>query len=182
MFTTALTNSSDSLVSNAHLLTKVYFPRAVIPAAAVIPAMADFLVGFLLMAPVLLIFGVPLRPTLLLAPFIALLAPLAALAVGLWVSAVNARYRDVRYAVPFFIQLFVFVTPVFYPPELVPARYAPYHALNPMAAVVESFRAAVLGTPIPAARLAIAAVIIAVLIVTGFAWFRRLERGIADVV
>jgi lipopolysaccharide transport system permease protein len=142
--------------------------------------MVDFTVGFVLLVPLMPVLGVPLRPTLLLALPIAALAPLSAVAIGLWTSALNIYFRDVRYALPFFIQLFIFLTPVFYPPSLVPERYRPFLALNPMAAVVEGFRAAVLGQPLPLERLAFAAALVLAIGLGGFVWFRRMERSFAD--
>ena len=158
MFAAGFSAASDSLVTNANLITKVYFPRVVLPVAAVVPPMVDFTVGFALLVPLMPLLGVPLRATLLLALPIAALAPLCAVAVGLWTSALNIYFRDVRYALPFFIQLLIFLTPVFYPPSLVPERFRPLLVLNPMAAVVEGFRAALLGEPLPVERLLIGGV------------------------
>jgi lipopolysaccharide transport system permease protein len=180
MFASGLSSASESLINNASLITKVYFPRVIVPVSAVVPPMVDFTVGFALLLPLMPVFGIPLRPTLLLALPIAALAPLAAVAGGLWLSALNVQFRDVRYALPFFVQLLIFLTPVFYPPSQVPERYRPLLALNPMAAVVEGFRAAVFGEPLPLARLGGAALLIAVVGLAGFAWFRRMERTFAD--
>jgi lipopolysaccharide transport system permease protein len=180
MFAAGLTAGSESLINNASIITKVYFPRVVIPVSAVVPPLCDFLVGFVLLIPLLPVFGVELRASLLLALPIALLAPLCSIAIALWLSALNVQFRDMRYALPFFIQLLIFLTPVFYPPSLVPERWRPLLALNPMAAIIEAFRAAVLGGPFPLGRLAVAALLIAVVGLGGFAWFRRMERGFAD--
>lgn len=180
MFASGLSGSSESLVQNSNLITKVYFPRVVIPIAAVVPPLVDFLVGFGLLLPLLPIFGVPLRWTLVFALPIASLASLCSLSLGLWMSAINIQFRDVRYALPFFIQLLIFLTPVFYPPSLVPARYQPYLACNPMAAIVESFRAVIFGEPVPVARLAIAVAAITVIGLLGFIRFRHMERTFAD--
>jgi len=180
MFATGLSGASESLVTNSNLITKVYFPRAVIPIAAVVPPMVDFAVAFAFLVPLMPFYGVPLRPTLLLALPIAALAPLCAIAVGLWTSALNIYFRDVRYALPFFLQSLIFLTPVFYPSALVPERYRQFLALNPMAAVVDGFRAAVFGEPLPLARLGGAALAILVVGLGGFLWFRRMERSFAD--
>jgi lipopolysaccharide transport system permease protein len=180
MFTSGLAGASESLVANSNLITKVYFPRVVIPVSAVVPPMVDFIVAFALLIPLALVYGVPLRPTLLLALPIAALAPLCAIAIGLWTSALNIYFRDVRYALPFFLQMFIFLTPVFYPAALVPERYRPLLALNPMAAIVDGFRAAVLGEPLPLAPLARATLLVVVIGLGGFAWFRHMERSFAD--
>jgi lipopolysaccharide transport system permease protein len=180
MFSSGLSAASDSLVNNASLITKVYFPRVIVPTAAIVPPMVDFAVAFALLVPMMPIYGVPLRATLLLALPIAALAPLCAIAVGLWTSALNIYFRDVRYALPFFLQSLIFVTPVFYPSSLVPERYRALLALNPMAAVIDGFRAAVLGEPMPFERLAWAALAILLIGLGGFVWFRRMERSFAD--
>jgi lipopolysaccharide transport system permease protein len=180
LFSGGVSAASESLVANANLITKVYFPRVVVPVAAVLPPMVDFVVVFALLAPMMLVYGVPVRATLLAAPAIAALAPLCAIAVGLWTSALNIYFRDVRYALPFFLQVLVYLTPVFYPTSLVPERLRPLLALNPMAAVVDGFRAAVLGEPLPLARIGGAALLIALIGLSGFVWFRRMERSFAD--
>jgi lipopolysaccharide transport system permease protein len=180
MFASGLTAASDSLVSNSSLITKVYFPRVVVPISAVAPPLVDFLVGFALLLPLLPVFGVAFHWTLVLAIPIAALAILTAIALGLWLSALNIQFRDVRYALPFFTQLLIFVTPVFYPSSLVPERYRPWLALNPMAGIVDSFRAAILGDAIPVARLGASAALVAAIFLLGFIWFRRMERTFAD--
>jgi len=180
MFASGLSAASESLVSNSNLITKVYFPRVVVPVAAVVPPMVDFTVAFAVLVPLMPFYGVPLRPTLLLALPIAALAPLCSVALGLWTSALNIYFRDVRYALPFFLQSLIFLTPVFYPSALVPERYRRFLALNPMAAVVDGFRAAVFGEPLPLGRLAGAALAILVVGLGGFLWFRRMERSFAD--
>jgi lipopolysaccharide transport system permease protein len=180
LFASGLQNASDSLVSSADLVTKVYFPRVVLPLAAIITALVDFAIGFVLLAILLVAWGVTPQVTWLLALPIGLLPAACAAAIGLWTSAINLRFRDVRYALPFFFQILLYVTPVFYPPKLVPERYRWLLDLNPMTAILESFRAALSGSDIPWARLGIATGIIVVVGVVGFANFKRLEQTFAD--
>jgi lipopolysaccharide transport system permease protein len=180
LFSSGLSHASESLVNSANLVTKVYFPRAVLPLASIGSSLVDFVIGFALVFVVAAWFGVPLRATVLLAPLMALLAAACAVAIGLWTSALNLQFRDVRHALPFFLQLLVFVTPVFYPASLVTGRWHGVFVLNPMAAVVEGFRAALFGQPLPWARLGIAAAMILVVGTLGFIRFRSLERTFAD--
>lgn len=180
LFASGLTQSSESLIGSAHLVTKVYFPRVLIPLASILTAVVDASIAGLLLVVLMLIKHVPFHLTIVLAPAIAALAALCAAAIGLWTSAWNLQFRDVRYALPFVIQLMVYATPVFYPASIMPAKYRPWLALNPMAAVVDGFRAAVFGTPIPFARLGLAAVTALAIGFVGFIRFRRMERTFAD--
>jgi lipopolysaccharide transport system permease protein len=188
LFAYALTQASNSLVSEQRLITKVYFPRLIVPLAAVLSGLADFAVAFVLvvlLAAGYAVAGYPLAvgwPVLLLPVFV-LFAVAAALAVGLWLAALNVQYRDVRYTVPFLTQMWLFLTPIAYPSSMVPEAYRPLYGLNPMAGVVDGFRWALVGGPAPDAGLAAAsAVVVAVLLVGGAFYFRRLEARFADVV
>jgi lipopolysaccharide transport system permease protein len=180
LFAAGLAHASDSLVSGSNLVTKVYFPRAVLPLASIGSALVDFAIGFVLVFGIALWFHAPIHATALLALPIALLGAACALAIGLWTSALNLQFRDVRHALPFFLQLLVFATPVFYPPSMIPERWRALLALNPMAAVVDGFRAALFGQPLPWPRLALAALITLVIATLGFIRFRALERTFAD--
>jgi lipopolysaccharide transport system permease protein len=180
LFATGLTQSSESLVGSAHLVTKVYFPRVLIPLASILTAVVDATIAGLMLLVVMLIKQVPFHATLLLAPAIAAVAAMSAAALGLWTSALNIQFRDVRYALPFFIQLMVYATPVFYPASIVPEKFRPWLALNPMAAVVDGFRAALFGTPIPFARLGLSVALAFVVGLLGFIRFRRVEQTFAD--
>jgi lipopolysaccharide transport system permease protein len=180
LFSTGVTQASASLVDNANLVTKVYFPRAVMPAASVLAALADFFIAFVLLVAMLVFYRQGFHSSLLLAPLIALDAALCALALGLWLAALNLQFRDVRYVLPFFIQTMIFVTPVFYPPSLAPEKYRALLSLNPMTAVVASFRAAAFGEAIPWAQLGIATAIALVVAAAGFLFFRRMETTFAD--
>lgn len=184
-FANALTGASNSLVGSAHLITKVYFPRLMVPAAATVSGLLDLAVAFPILLALMAWSGVPVAssPTSLLAlPLLVLLAALLALGVGTWLAALNVRYRDVRYAIPFLVQVWMFATPIVYPMSLAPERYRWVIALNPMAGVVEGFRAAVLGRPMPIEALAVGIMAAFVFLVAGLGYFQHVERSFADVV
>ena len=182
-FATALTQASNSLVEQQQLLTKVYFPRLLLPLASVIAGLVDLAISFVLLLMVLAWYGIAPPIRLLAAPAFALLAAASAFAPGVWLAALNVRYRDVRYAIPFLVQIWLFVTPVAYSSGLVPERWRLLYGLNPMTGVVEGFRWMV-GTRAPAsgAGLAVAVGAVAVLLTSGLYVFRRMERSFADVV
>ena len=180
LFANGLAHASESLINNANVITKVYFPRAVIPVASIVTACVDFAIGFGLLLLLVPLFGAHFHASMLLAIPIAALAGLTALALGLWTSALNIQFRDVRYALPFFIQMLIFLTPVFYPASMIPPRYRPLLDLNPMAAIVDGFRAALFGLPFPLARLGFALAVVLVVGAAGFMYFRHMERTFAD--
>ena len=183
LFAHALTESSNSLVANERLITKVYFPRLVVPISAVLAGLLDFLVAFVVLIGMMMYYQI--RPTAAVwtVPLFLLLAVGAALGVGLWLSALNVQYRDVRYTIPFLTQFWLFLTPVAYPSTLVPVSWRALYGLNPMAGVVEGFRWALLGkTEGPGALLAVSVAITIVILVGGLYYFRRMEKTFADVV
>jgi lipopolysaccharide transport system permease protein len=183
LFAYALTQSSNSLVNEQRLITKVYFPRLIVPVASVFSGLVDFVVTFGLVLVGMALFRVTPTWTAAAVPALVAFAILAALAVGLWLSALNVRYRDVRYTIPFLTQFWMFVTPVAYPARLVPEAYRPLYGLNPMAGVVEGFRWALLGTDAPDwGMLVVSASVVAGLLIGGLFYFRRMERTFADVV
>jgi lipopolysaccharide transport system permease protein len=182
-FATALTQASNSLVDHARLITKVYFPRLLVPTAAVIAGLLDLAISFVVLVGLLLYYGVVPGPALVFLPLFAVLAAITAIAVGLWLSALNVQYRDVRYTIPFLVQFWLFVTPVAYSSTLVPERWRTLYALNPMTGVVEGFRWALLGRrDAPGPMLAASAASVVLLLVGGLFYFRRMERRFADVV
>jgi lipopolysaccharide transport system permease protein len=183
LFAYALTQSSNSLVAEQRLITKVYFPRLLVPLASVLAGLADFAVALVLVLGMIAYYEVPLSWNLLAVPLLVLFALATALAVGLWLAALNVQYRDVKYTIPFLTQVWMFATPVAYPSSLVPEAYRPLYGLNPLAGVVEGFRWALLdlGTP-PTALMAVSALTVAALLVGGMFYFRRLERSFADVI
>jgi lipopolysaccharide transport system permease protein len=183
LFAYALTQASNSLVAEQGLLTKVYFPRLLIPLASVLAGLCDFLIAFALVVAGMLVYGVTPGWPLLAVPLLTLFAVVTALAVGLWLASLNVQFRDVRYVLPFLTQVWMFLTPVAYPSSLVPAAYRPLYGLNPMAGVVEGFRWALLGQgDLPLGLMAVSAAAVGVLLVGGLFYFRRLERTFADVV
>jgi lipopolysaccharide transport system permease protein len=180
LFSTALSHASESLVANANVIGKVWFPRAVVPLATVLAALVDFVFAFALLLVMTPLMGAPLHASLIFCLPLALLAAACAFAIGLWTSAINIQFRDVRYALPFVLQLLIFVTPVFYPSSLVPARFHALLSCNPMVAVVDGFRAALFGTPLPLGGLALSLATVLVVGAAGFLYFRRMEQTFAD--
>jgi lipopolysaccharide transport system permease protein len=182
-FSNATSGASGSIVGNTQLISKVYFPRLAIPLAAVLANLVDLGIGLLLELALIIAFGVPLSPRLLVMPVLVALVVLTALGVSVWLSALDVQYRDVRYAVPFFIQVWLFATPVIYSANDVPARWRPLLALNPMTGVIEAFRWCLLGAGDPPLKaLAGSALTVAFLLCTGLLYFRRMERTFADVI
>lgn len=182
-FATALTQSANSLVDNARLITRIYFPRLLVPLAAVLAGLVDLAIALIVLTGMLLFYGIRPTYTILALPFLALLSAATAFAVGLWLSALNVKYRDVRYIIPFMIQFWLFATPVAYSSSLVPERWRALFGLNPMTGVVEGFRWALLGeSPTFAAALPFSVLMVTIILVTGLYYFRRTEKGFADVV
>jgi lipopolysaccharide transport system permease protein len=181
-FANAVSNGSNSLVSNAHLLTKVYFPRPIIPVAAVGGRLVDFGVSFLILAAMMLFYRAPVGlGVLMLVPLVVLLA-LFSLGASLWASALNVKYRDVGIALPVLIQLWMFVSPVVYSPALVPPAWRRLYSLNPLAGIIEGFRSALFGRDFDWPALASATVVtLALLVYAAFA-FKRMEKTFADLV
>jgi lipopolysaccharide transport system permease protein len=182
-FANSVTSASGSLVNNANLISKVYFPRLVIPTASVLAGLPDLAIGVLVLLVLLLFFGVAPSWGLLLIPVFVALALLTAVSVGIWLSALDVRYRDVRYAIPFLIQIWLFATPVVYPVSVVPEAYRTLYGLNPMVGVVEGFRWAILAQTLPPLGLVgVSALATVLLFVSGLFYFRRVERTFADVI
>ena len=182
-FANGLSESSNSLVGSANLIKKVYFPRLAVPAAAVLAGLVDFAVAFVVLCAMMLYYGVALTANVLWLPLFLLLALATALGAGLWLSALNVQYRDVRYVVPFAVQFWLFATPIAYPSSLLPEPWRTVYGLNPMAGVVEGFRWALLGTETrPGAMTALSALAALLLLVSGAFYFRRMEKTFADVV
>lgn len=183
-FSGALIRCSGSLVTNSHLVTKVYFPRLIIPLSSVLGGLVDFGVAFVVMFGLMLFYGVSPGWRMLLLPPVLALAILTALAFGLWLSALNVRYRDINYLVPFLVQIWMYLTPVIYGSTLIPQRFRWLLSVNPMAVVVEGFRWVLLreGSPMSNGTAWLSIGIVLTLLVTGIIFFRRTERTFADVI
>jgi len=182
-FAYSLNHATNTVVDNQNLLTKVYFPRLILPITAVLSGLVDFAIGFLMMLGVTL--GYRIRPgaSILWLPALLLLAVCTAFGVGLWTSALNALYRDVRAVMPFLVQFWMFASPVAYPSTMVPARWRWLYGLNPMAGVIDGFRWALTGhgQP-PGVPLLVSAVMVAIVLITGLMFFYRMEGTVADLV
>jgi len=181
-FSNAVTTSGNSLVTSSHLITKVYFPRLIVPSAAVSAGLLDFGISFGLLILLMIYYKVtPTWHLLMVLPML-LLTTLLALGVGIWISALTVRYRDVRFAVPFLLQLGMFISPIIYPSSLLPGRWGKVFALNPMTGIIEGYRSALFGKPFKWTALAASSLItVALLIYSAYA-FRRMEKGFADIV
>lgn len=183
LFSNSILESSNSLVANQHLITKVYFPRLVIPIASVLSALVDFAVAFLVLIAMMFFYHIPPTGTLIILPFFILLALFCALGVGLWLSALNVQYRDVRYTIPFLAQIWFFMTPIAYSTSLVPPEWRFFYGLNPMAGVVEGFRWVLLGGEHVSFSILISSILVTgFLLLSGFRYFKRMERNFADVI
>jgi homopolymeric O-antigen transport system permease protein len=181
-FSNALTASGNSLVGNANLITKVYFPRLIVPTAAVAAGLIDFAIGFVMLVFLMLYYQTPLTPNLLMIPILVVLITVLATGVGMWLSALNVKYRDIRFALPFAIQLWMFISPIIYPTEILPPKYHWLFSLNPLTGIIEAFRSALFGRPFNWTSVSISAVLTLLsLIYAGFS-FSRVERRFAYIV
>ncbi|HJX92420.1 MAG TPA: ABC transporter permease [Pyrinomonadaceae bacterium] len=181
-FSNALTNSGQSLVGNSSLISKVYFPRIYIPAGAVGAGLLDFAIASVLLLPMLIYYDVTITWRIFLLPAFALLATILALGVGMWLAALNVRYRDVRYAIPFLVQLWLFASPVIYPASIVPPNWKWLLAVNPVTGVIEGFRASILGKEFDVSTILSSVIVTSLILVFSFFAFRRVEDSFADVV
>ena len=183
LFSFALTEASNSVVAQQRLLTKVYFPRLLMPLASVCVGLADFAIAFVMLLLMMAYYGIAPGLAALTIPLWTILAMATALGIGLWLAALNVRYRDIRYTVPFLTQVWMYGTPVAYASSLVPPAWRSLYALNPMVGVIEGFRWALLGQATTAATvLPISLIMVTVLLVSGLFYFRRTERTFADIV
>jgi lipopolysaccharide transport system permease protein len=182
-FANGLNQSSNSLVGSSNLITKVYFPRLVVPLAAVLSGVLDFALAFLVLLGMMFFYGIVPTLNILWLPLLFLLALITSLGVGLWLSALNVEFRDVRYLITFVTQLWLFATPIAYPSSMLPGPWRTIYGLNPMAGVVEGFRWALLGTnSAPGPIIAVSSTVAVVILITGAFYFRRMERTFADFV
>lgn len=183
LFAYGLTESSNSVVVNERLITKVYFPRIIVPLASVLAGLVDFAIAFPVLIGMMVWYGVKPTTAVLTLPVFVLLAVTTAFGAGLWLSALNVQYRDVRHTLTFIVQFWLFASPVAYSSTLVPARWRPLYGLNPMAGVIEGFRWALLHkAPAPGIMLAVSVLVVAFALVSGLYYYRRTEKTFADVV
>jgi lipopolysaccharide transport system permease protein len=181
-FSNALSQASNSLVINANMIKKIYFPRLALPVAAVLAGVIDFVLAFVLLLGIMLYYGLVPTVNIIWLPFFTLLALVTSLGVSLWLAAMNVQFRDVHYTIPFLTQAWLFVTPIAYPSSLLPERWRIVYGLNPMAGVVEGFRWALLGTDTAPGKMIIVSSLVALgLFISGAFYFRRMEQSFSDV-
>ena len=181
-FSNAITASGNSLVGSANLITKVYFPRLIVPAAAMLAGLVDFLLAFMLLVLLMFYYRVTLTAQILFLPVLVILTALFSLGVGTWMSALNVKYRDVRFALPFLIQLWLFVSSVIVPSTSLPQKWRWLLMLNPMSGIIEGYRSALFGLPFDWPALGIASVLTIVTLVYAIFAFGRVERSFADII
>lgn len=182
LFASGMNRATQSMVSEQGLIKKIYFPRLILPVSSILSPLVDFVLAFTIFIGMMFYFGFAITMRILWLPFFLILAMMTALGVGLWLSAINVKYRDVAYTLPFLTQLWLFASPVVYSSTLLPERYRIIYGLNPMAGVIEGFRWALLGTTPPSSLIAVSVVIVIVILVSGAFYFKRMEKTFADVV
>ncbi len=184
LFVTALTVASRSLVVNANMVTKVYFPRIILPLSSILAGLVDFFIALLVLFGMMVYYGVRPGPAMWTLPFFLIMALITAIGVGLWLSALNVQYRDIGYITPFLTQFWLFITPIAYPASLVPAKWRIFFALNPMTGVVDGFRWALLGNQqsAPNSMWIVSSLIAVAILISGLFYFRRMERHFADLI
>lgn len=182
-FANGLNQATNSMVTHANLIKKVYFPRLAVPIARVLAGLVDFLLAFIMLLGIMLVYGIVPTVNALWLPLFVLLALVTSLGVGLWLSAMNVQFRDVGYTVPFITQFWLFVTPIAYPSSLLPEPWRTLYGINPMAGVVEGFRWALLDTETaPGPIIFVSSAVALTLLISGAFYFRRMEKTFADVV
>ena len=182
-FANGVTQASNSLVQNANMIKKIYFPRLIMPISAVIGGLLDFVLAFLVLLGMMIFYRIYPTVNVVWLPVFLLLAIITSIGVSLWLSAMNVLFRDIRYIVPFLMQVWLFLTPIAYPSSLIPANLQPLYGLNPMAGVVEGFRWALLGTDtFPGPLLLVSFLVAVIFLITGIYYFRRMEKSFADII
>jgi lipopolysaccharide transport system permease protein len=179
-FSNAVNNSGNSLVGNSSLITKVYFPRMIIPISAVCAGLMDFVIAFGLLVILMIYYNVGFSVNILMLPILILLTALLAIGFGMWMSAINVKYRDVRYALPFFIQVWMFATPIIYPISFIPDKWRWLLMINPLTGLIEGYRSAIFGNSFNFTGLGISTIIILLILAYSFTKFRQMERSFAD--
>jgi len=182
LFSEGLTRSTMSMVANSNIMTKVYFPRLIMPISGILSPLVDFIVSMSILVLLMAYYGFVPTWNVVFLPLFITLALATSLGVGLWLSALNVKYRDFQYTVPFLIQLWMYASPVVYPASMIPASIRPLYGLNPMVGVIEGFRWALLGTEMPNSVILVSVVVVVALLVSGMFYFRRMEQYYADIV
>lgn len=182
LFAEGITRSTSSMITNANIMTKVYFPRLVMPISGILSPVVDFAVAFIILIGMILYYGFIPTINIIWLPAFILLALATSLGVGLWLSALNVQYRDFQYTLPFIIQIWLYSSPVVYASSLVPEKYRLIYGLNPMAGVIEGFRWALLGTEPPGSMIFVSVLMVVVILISGAYYFKRMEKTFADVV
>jgi len=182
LFAEGITRSTTSMVTNANILTKVYFPRLIMPLSGVVSPVVDFFMAFSILILMMAYYGFVPTWNIIFLPVFLLFAVITAFSVGIWLSALNVKYRDFQYTIPFMIQLWLFASPIVYPSTLLPNSLQVFYGLNPMAGVIEGFRWALLGTNPPSAIIGVSFLVVMLLLVSGIFYFKRMEIYFADVV
>jgi lipopolysaccharide transport system permease protein len=183
LFSKALHDASRSLVASSHMITKVYFPRMILPLASVLAGVVDFFIAFVVLIGMMIFYHISPTTNVWTLPLFLILALITAIGVGLWLSALNVLYRDINYVLPFLTHFWMFLTPIAYPSSMIPQRFQMLYALNPMTGVVEGFRWALLGSgQAPGTMTLVSSVVAVILLVTGMVYFRRMERQFSDMV
>lgn len=181
-FSNAVTNSGNSLVGNSNLITKVYFPRMIIPMASVGSGLVDFAIAFVLLVVLMFYYGVVLTLSILMLPVLVILTSLLAIGIGMWMSALNVKYRDIRHALPFLIQLGMFISPIIYPTTIVPEKWRFLLAFNPLTGIIEGYRSAIFGRPFDWFAIGISAAITFAILFYSAYMFKRMEKSFADII
>jgi len=182
LFSEGLTRSTMSMVANSNIMTKVYFPRLIMPISGILSPLVDFVVSISILIVMMAYYGFVPTWNVVFLPLFIILALATSLGVGLWLSALNVKYRDFQYTVPFLIQIWMYASPVVYPASMLPKAIQPFYGLNPMAGVIEGFRWALLGTEVPGSMIFVSVAVVVVLLVSGMFYFRRMEQYYADIV
>jgi lipopolysaccharide transport system permease protein len=182
-FATSINGSGNSLIGNTNLVSKVYFPKLIIPLSPVLASLLDFGIAFVVLIAMMIYFGLYPTFSILVVPVLVALLVLTASGVGAALAALNAKYRDIRYAIPFLIQLWMFASPIVYPASIVPEKYRAFYALNPMAGIIEGLRSVLLGTvPFPTTMVVVSAIVSFLFFLSGIFYFRQMERYFADII
>lgn len=182
-FANSITASGNSLIGDSNLISKVYFPRLIIPLSPVLAGLLDFSIAFVVLIGMMFYFNIYPTIMILFVPLLVILMMLTATGVGMFLAALNARYRDIRYTITFLVQLWMFASPVVYPASMIPERYRLIYALNPMVGVIEGFRSVLLGTiPFPTQILLVSTLVSVIIFIVGMFYFKQMERSFADII